>query len=114
MSKTKDRVDFLVVLMGNCPERTFQQVLDTGRQIMWQAKTYHTLQERRGNYGLIEKEVRREAILEKTLPRLVQALNPEIKVKMGGDYRGYTTKLILPGGQYNTWGGAEDGWGVPV
>ena len=33
--------------------------------------------------------------------------------RLGGDPRGYTLKLILPTGRYNTWGGVEDGWGVP-
>ena len=32
----------------------------------------------------------------------------------GGDPRGYCTKLRLKSGRYNTWGGAEDGWGVPT
>lgn len=31
----------------------------------------------------------------------------------GGDPRGYTVKLLLPDGSYNTWGGFECGWGVP-
>lgn len=34
-------------------------------------------------------------------------------VHFGGDPRGYTVKVKLPSGRYNTWGGAEDGWGVP-
>lgn len=32
----------------------------------------------------------------------------------GGDPRGYTVKVKLPSGRYNTWGGKEDGWGVPT
>lgn len=31
----------------------------------------------------------------------------------GGDPRGYTVKLLLPDGTYNTWGGFECGLGVP-
>lgn len=31
----------------------------------------------------------------------------------GGDPRGYTVKLKLPSGAYNTWGGSEEGFGVP-
>lgn len=34
------------------------------------------------------------------------------KVKVGGDPRGYCLKIILSTGEYNTWGGAEDGWGL--
>lgn len=35
------------------------------------------------------------------------------RVDFGGDPRGYTVKVFLPSGTYNTWGGAESGWGVP-
>lgn len=31
----------------------------------------------------------------------------------GGDPRGYTVKVQLPTGASNTWGGREDGWGIP-
>jgi hypothetical protein len=31
----------------------------------------------------------------------------------GGDPRGYTVKVHLPNHAYNTWGGAESGYGVP-
>lgn len=31
-----------------------------------------------------------------------------------GDPRGYTTKLHLTSGGWNTWGGFESGWGVPT
>lgn len=35
-------------------------------------------------------------------------------VHTGGDPRGFALKLDLPTGRYNTWGGAEEGWGVPT
>jgi hypothetical protein len=35
----------------------------------------------------------------------------ETQFKVGGDPRGYCLKITLPDGNYNTWGGAEDGWG---
>lgn len=35
------------------------------------------------------------------------------RVKFGGDPRGYTVKVFLPSGRYNTWGGESEGWGVP-
>lgn len=34
--------------------------------------------------------------------------------RLCGDPRGYALKLVLPTGRYNTWGGAEEGWGVPT
>lgn len=35
----------------------------------------------------------------------------ETKFKVGGDPRGFCLKIVLPDGNYNTWGGAEEGWG---
>lgn len=47
--------------------------------------------------------------------RIAKRLEPHgIRVTTGGDPRGYTTKLMLPSGAHNTWGGREAGFGVPV
>ena len=35
-------------------------------------------------------------------------------LNLGGDPRGFAVKLILPTGRYNTWGGKEEGYGVPT
>lgn len=35
-------------------------------------------------------------------------------VRFGGDPRGYTTKIAFPDGAFNSWGGKEEGWGVPT
>lgn len=35
-------------------------------------------------------------------------------VHFGGDPRGYTTKIAFPDGSYNSWGGVDEGWGVPT
>lgn len=34
--------------------------------------------------------------------------------KFSGDPRGYTVKLLLPSGSFNTMGGLEEGFGVPT
>ena len=34
-------------------------------------------------------------------------------LRSSGDPRGYVWKLTFPNGAYNTWGGKEDGYGVP-
>jgi hypothetical protein len=40
---------------------------------------------------------------------------PGIKsIRLDGDPRGYTVKLMLTSGAHNTWGGKECGWGVPT
>lgn len=53
---------------------------------------------------------------EKAAARLAELCAPHgIKVKTCGDPRGYVVKLLLPRTErYNTWGGKEEGWGVPT
>jgi hypothetical protein len=34
--------------------------------------------------------------------------------KLSGDPRGYVVKVRFPSGTYNTWGGREEGYGVPA
>ena len=38
----------------------------------------------------------------------------KLPVTLGGDPRGYCVKVKLPDGSHNTWGGSEDGIGVPA
>jgi hypothetical protein len=78
-------------------------------ELMSLAKRHGKLAERECNVGDVS---------DKTWERLeakIRAICEEIGcgVKLGGDPRGYTVKVIVPSGRYNTWGGAEDGWGVP-
>ena len=54
---------------------------------------------------------KRSAQLEK---RMLAILKPYgFDATFGGDPRGFTVKLKLPSGASNTWGGSEDGYGVP-
>lgn len=47
--------------------------------------------------------------------RIVEALKPYgIKADLGGDPRGACVKLHLKSKRYNTWGGEESGYAVPV
>jgi hypothetical protein len=39
---------------------------------------------------------------------------PHLGYRIDGDPRGYVVKLMLKSGAYNTFGGAESGWGVPA
>ena len=64
------------------------------------------------NVGLNEREDARAskaADAARDMARLIGAT-----AIVGGDPRGYCLKLVLPTGRYNTWGGAEEGWGVPT
>lgn len=47
--------------------------------------------------------------------RVSQALalhGVSVEFKVGGDPRGYCLKIMLPDGNYNTWGGKDEGWGL--
>lgn len=39
---------------------------------------------------------------------------PPFDVRFSGDPRGFTVRLLLPSGTYNTLGGASEGYGVPT
>lgn len=54
---------------------------------------------------------REEERTEKRIREICAAFS--LAVHFGGDPRGYTVKLKLPSGTYNSWGGSEDGYGVP-
>ena len=80
------------------------------------AEAYAKIQEDECNRELTEREreiERKAAELIRTIAREL-----EIGVKLGGDPRGYTVKILLADpsheGQnfYNTWGGSEEGWGI--
>lgn len=89
--------------------------------IVHHARTYKRIQEAWCSIEMDEAQTkameRREMLLEKRIAELVAALptvqGQPITVKFGGDPRGYTVKLIMASGKSNTWGGAEDGYGVP-
>lgn len=94
-----------------------ERIIPTIRELMRLSRRHGRLQERLcsepdddGRLGRMDER------LEERIKALVSAdpLACAIKgVILGGDPRGYTVKVLLRNGKYNTWGGAEDGWGVP-
>lgn len=85
-------------------------------EVMRRARRHDRMAETACNRPLTERE--KKAI--KTNERAIRALftgpgrNPDLApvVKFEGDPRGYTVRVFLPSGAYNTWGGAESGWGI--
>jgi hypothetical protein len=73
------------------------------------AAKHHAMQEKKCNENYSDADERAEEILEGQIEALIPG---NIRVLFTGDPRGYTVKLLLPGGEYNTWGGKECGWGV--
>lgn len=58
---------------------------------------------------LAERETER---IRKRITEITTSLG--LSARFGGDPRGYTVKIAFPSGAYNTWGGREEGWGVPT
>lgn len=57
----------------------------------------------------------RQARLNQALRAIESACKESgFSVRFGGDPRGYTTKIAFPDGSFNTWGGRDEGWGVPT
>lgn len=81
------------------------------------AATHRRLQETACNRELTPQEMTQEGRCEEHIRYLVERLplvgGQPIRVKFQGDPRGYTVKLIMPDGRYDTWGGAAEGLGVP-
>lgn len=55
-------------------------------------------------------EDRRE-LLRSKLQKIKKKHGVEFEATVTGDPRGYCLKVIMPQGDYNSWGGAEDGYG---
>jgi hypothetical protein len=62
------------------------------------------------NYGLSVRQQARVTNLELRAEEIAKVLG--VGIKFNGDPRGYAIKLMLPSGEYNTWGGKEEGWGI--
>jgi hypothetical protein len=63
------------------------------------------------SYGL---SPRQETLCRNIRHRIKKlAKERDFGVKFKDDPRGYTVRLLLPSGAYNTWGGKEEGYGVP-
>lgn len=116
MSKNEERQQFVAVFVGNAVKRGAEILIACrmAAQVMRHAATYQRLQEAACERSLTEREKATEAATEKHILALLDGKNgPGAKARFGGDPRGYTVKLVFPSGHNNTWGGAEDGWGVP-
>lgn len=142
MSTAKAREQFIAVLAREYPKRPLPVITKFGHTLMRLARVHGQLAveecngpehlngpnpfDRGGPTGQRERfEAERRRLMTEWETNLTQrqASNDrrikelcadfKVPVKLGGDPRGYTVKLRLPSGAYNTWGGADDGYGVP-
>jgi len=121
--QAEEMAEFESVLCNAVPSGTpYEQcggMIPAARELMRLARRHGKLQERLCNEPDDNgKLVRADEACMDRIQRLIFADDSPLhhavdKVVFGGDPRGYTVKVILRNGKYNTWGGAEDGWGVP-
>lgn len=129
MATTKERTEFVAHLCKALPEQPAHIVAAAALLLLRHARTHGNIAEAQcngpGDYvnripypeaGAIY--ARHEAWCEKR-EQQVEARICAICKPLGivpdfqGDPRGYTVKLHLPTGAYNTMGGRESGYGVP-
>lgn len=128
MSKARD--EFIAKFVQNFPERT-NEAVDAARLLLRHAKTYDRLQEMACEShpamnnpnidikvaGRLQEErekwiEKREGQIEKRIAKIVEPFG--LRVRFGGDPRGFTVALYFPDNSYNSWGGQENGWGIPT
>lgn len=114
MSRAKDREQFVMTMVKAFPKDAHRALRVAGL-LMRHAKTHGRIQERwcseEMSESLTRRVERREKQIEALITRHAESLG--CKVHFDGDPRGYTVKLFLPTGDWNTWGGKESGYGVP-
>lgn len=118
MTTTTDRDKFVAMLTSEIGEHA---ALTLAPELMRLARRYDRIQVRQCNghqtfdgrwdEAAAAKDERAEERLQEKVAKLLEPHG--IKVRWGGDPRGYTMGLLLSPGRNNTWGGAEHGWGVP-
>lgn len=122
-TKTQDREEFKDAVINeiqphisNLP--TIKRIL---KSIMANSTTHGRLCLIDCNDGLTASEAAKMEAIESRLGFNLQDLNSfitdvdKIKMRMDGDPRGFTIKLILPRtDKHNTWGGSEHGYAVPT
>ncbi len=143
MATAKDREQFIALMVAEyCPQHSMGGVVDAARALLRHARTHGNLamqqcngpehlngpspydwqtqpeQHREwinGNNAAREaweaQRERKELACEKRIKEICAGFN--LPVTLGGDPRGYTVKVKFPSGAYNTWGGSEEGYGVP-
>ncbi len=122
---SKERDEFIAVLtearIAVTPKgngMSIVHITEVAQKLMRLGRESKTLAERECNEplpeGYVEKKrgsIRDRVAIE--LAKLGLLGKRGCGYSVGGDPRGYTLKLQLPTKRYNTWGGKEEGWGVP-
>lgn len=116
-ASTKDRQLFVEMVVKSTSRVVAPRRAELAHDLLRDASTYGRLQETECNRELTPRERDSETRCAGRLKLIAETLG--VGLKLGGDPRGFTVKVLFPVGAdgrrpYNTWGGEEDGWGVPT
>ena len=112
MSKAHDREVFIQKMVEEfTPIVGMIDSFQYGYELMKLAKQSERYNLLHCNVGLTPQQEKLDAIVDQKVRDIAEKLQTTIKI--GGDPRGYALKIMLPSKMYNTWGGPEDGYGIP-
>jgi hypothetical protein len=110
--QTREREQFVGELCRALTWLNPDQIHRLATKLMRAAHTHGKLMEKECNEPLTDYDRRSIERIEAAIKDLCSELGIG-RVELGGDPRGYTVKVHLSTGAYNTWGGKESGYGVP-
>ena len=110
MSYQKDRDEFVAVIGGEVSNAGDAVAL--AKLVLRNASIIQSIAVKDCNSPLTDGDRKEDEMAE---ARITEACKPwGITPTFNGDPRGCCVKLLLPSGRWNSWGGAEDGFCVPV
>lgn len=118
MSRATNRQDFINAVRKHAGKRLTMEEQDAAaKAIMRVAATIKRIAEKECNESLSAEDEQSALRARVRLTTLCTLLG--VNFKVGGDPRGYTVKILFPKDKdgrrpYNTWGGEEEGYGVPT
>ena len=104
----------LVLLLGKYRRdgRRDNEVASDAAALKRKAESLSRLAVEACNRGLTEREERRVEAMQDRLASIVINGYEGVRLRFGGDPRGYVVALVCRDGEHNSWGGAESGWGI--
>ncbi len=107
-----EQIEFVRLMAAEFPHVPHREMTDLAQELMNLARALHRLDEAACHYGLTPRQEKRVERMEERLTEIGQQLG--ISIDHHGDPRGYSVYLHLPSGTYNSFGGREVGYGVPL
>lgn len=112
MSKSQEKETFLQRFVEEfTPLIGMNDAFKYGLELMRLAKKKERYNLLYCNVGLSSYQEKKDGEVDNQVKDIAEKLHTSILI--GGDPRGYALKILLPSGLYNTWGGVENGYGIP-